>query len=101
MSDLKRVCHSAENKVLAIKRHLINKEEVSVIWDDIGIHPNLFYEWQKKFFSEGDQVFLRSKEKKVLESKVKKFSEQAKHKDSIISELVTELIDLKKSLGED
>lgn len=101
MPDSKRVYHSAETKVLAIKRHLINKEKVSDICDELGIHPNVFHEWQSKFFSEGDQVFSSSKEKKTLEKKVEKLSTQGQRKDTVISDLVTELIDLKKSLGED
>ena len=69
MSDLKRVSHSAETKVLAIKRHLINNEKVSVICDELGIHPNLFYEWKKKLFSEGNQFFCAQKKKKFSRRK--------------------------------
>ena len=101
MSDSKRVYHSAETKVFAIKRHLINKEKVSDICDELGIHPNVFNEWQTKFFSEGDQVLSSAKDMKNLEKKMEKLSTQGQRKDTVISELVTELIDLKKSLGED
>lgn len=101
MSESKRVYHSADTKVSALKRHLVNKEKVSDICDELGIHPNVFYDWQSKFFSEGDQVFNSSKEKKTLEKKVTKLTEQTQHKDSIIADLITELIDVKKTLGED
>ena len=101
MSDSKRTYHDADTKVQALRRHLIDKEKVSDICDDLGIHPNIFYEWQSKFFTEGNQVFCSSKEKKTLEKKVEKLTDQSKHKDSVIADLVTELIDLKKSLGEE
>lgn len=100
MLETKRIHYSAEIKVLAVKRHLINKETVSQICNELGIHPNLYNEWQSKFFTDGQQVFNNPKEKKALEKKVIKLSEAANHRDSVIAELVTELIDLKKSLGE-
>ena len=100
MSELKRVHHSADIKVLAIKRHLVNKEKVSVISDELGIHPNLFYEWQKKFFENGNLAFTTNKEKKVLQKKLEKLTSKSDHKDKVITELVTELYDLKKKSGE-
>ena len=101
MSDSKRVYHPAELKVEAVKRHLINKEKISDICDELGIHPNVFNDWQAKLFLEGSQVFNSAKDKKVMEKKITKLEISTQHKDSVISELVTELIDLKKSLGED
>lgn len=100
MSDLQRVYHSAETKVLTVKSHLINKKPISEICDELGIHPNLYNDWQTKFFTEGSQVFRNPKEKKALERKVAKLSTTAQHRDSVIAELVTELVDLKKSLGD-
>lgn len=100
MSESKRVYHSAETKVFAIKRHLINKENISDICNDLGIHPNVYHDWQSKFFSEGEQVFSSSKETKNLHKKVEKLSSKAQQKDTVISELVTELIEIKKKTGE-
>jgi len=100
MSESKRVYHSADVKVLAIKRHLVNKEKVSDIADELGIHPNMFYEWQSKFFENGELAFTTNKEKKALEKQVEKLSSKSDHKDKVITELVTELYDLKKKSGE-
>ena len=100
MSESKRVYHSADVKVLAIKRHLVNKEKVSDIADELGIHPNMFYEWQSKFFENGSLAFTTNKEKKALEKQVEKLSSKSDHKDKVITELVTELYDLKKKSGE-
>ena len=100
MSESKRVYYSADVKVLAIKRHLVNKEKVSDISDELGIHPNVFYEWQNKFFKNGELAFTRNKEKKNLEKKIEKLSSKSDHKDKVITELVTELYSLKKKSGE-
>lgn len=81
------------------KRHLINKEAISNICDELGIRPNVFDEWQTKLFTEEAQVFSSVNDKKVMEKKITKLQEKAVHKDSVISELVTALVD-KKSLGE-
>lgn len=100
MSESKRVYHSADVKVLAIKRHLVNKEKVSEIANELGIHPNMFYEWQAKFFENGILAFTTNKEKKSLEKRVETLSTKSDLKDKVITELVTELYGLKKKCGE-
>ena len=99
MSDSTRVHHSAEVKVEYLKKHLVDGEKVSVICDDLGIHPNRFYEWKSKFFNEGTIVFKNNKEMKKLEQQVSDLSAKSLHKDTIVSELITELIGLKKKPG--
>ncbi len=100
MTEENRGYCSAEDKVNAIKRHLIDKEPVSSICDDLGIHPNRFYEWQTKFFTEGKQIFSSSKDQKVLEKKVEKLTQEKVKKDEVIGELLMELIEAKKKIGE-
>lgn len=47
----------AAGKVAILKRHLVEKQEVSRICEDLKIHPNEFYEWQKLFFENGVKAF--------------------------------------------
>ena len=59
MSQAKRRRFNEEQKVEAIKRHLVGKEKISIICDDLQIHPNQFYEWQRHFFENGARAFQK------------------------------------------
>jgi transposase-like protein len=41
---VKRRYFKASEKVSILKRHLVEREEVSAICEDLKIHPNQFYE---------------------------------------------------------
>ena len=42
-----------------MKRHLVDREEVSKICEEENIQPSQFYRWQSQLFSEGSAVFQR------------------------------------------
>ncbi len=56
----KRRKFSAEDKVRILRRNLVDKVPVPELCDKQGLHPTLFYEWQKEFFEHGAAVFERS-----------------------------------------
>ena len=97
----KRRRYSPSEKVEILKRHLVNGEAVSDICDDIGLSPNVFYKWQKMFFEQGSQVFERKPKNRRdrLEKEVSDLKKDITEKESVISELVTELIKSKKNIG--
>ena len=103
MKRKKRQYYTSEEKVSIIKRHLVDREEVSAICEDLKLHPSVFYEWERKFFENGVKAF-ESEEKgeaKKLKDRVEFLEAKLKRKDSALAELVEEHISLKKSLGED
>ncbi|HLW68627.1 MAG TPA: transposase [Gemmataceae bacterium] len=51
---------SPEQKVAAIRRHLLEQVPVSQICNELGIAPSHFYLWQKEFFDNGHLAFERS-----------------------------------------
>jgi transposase len=58
MSDVKRRRHfSGQEKVAILRRHLVDKVAVSNLCDEYGIHPTLFYRWQRDWFEQGAVVF--------------------------------------------
>ncbi len=66
MKDRKPRRHfTAEQKVAAVKRHLIEGEAVSAICNELNLHPNQFYEWQKQLFSGAQQAFSNDNKKKI------------------------------------
>jgi transposase-like protein len=98
----KRRYFKAAEKVAILKRHLVEREEVSVICEDLKIHPNQFYEWQKLFFENGVKAFesLENREEEVLRTKVTALESKLQRKDAVLSELMEAHLALKKNSGE-
>lgn len=49
--------YTAEEKVAVLKRHLLEQVPVSDLCEETGIHPTVFYRWQKDFFENGAGLF--------------------------------------------
>lgn len=45
--------YAPEEKVAILRRHLLEKEPMSKLCDDVGLQPTVFYRWQKEFFGTG------------------------------------------------
>lgn len=93
---------AAADKVVILKRHLVGREEVSAICEELKLHPNQFYEWQRLFFENGVKAFESDerREEARLRSRVETLEEKLQRKDSVLSELMEEHLALKKNLGE-
>jgi transposase len=98
----KRRSFSAEDKVRILRRHLVEKVPVSDLCDEQGLHPTLFYKWQKEFFENGAAAFERGKDGKErrLEKENNALKVKMAHKDEVIAEIMESHVALKKSLGE-
>ena len=49
--------YTAEEKVAILRRHLVDKEPVSQLCDELALQPTVFYRWQKEFFENGAAAF--------------------------------------------
>ena len=49
--------YAPEEKVAILRRHLLEKEPISKVCDDVGLQPTVFYRWQKEFFENGAAAF--------------------------------------------
>ena len=49
--------YGPEEKVAILKRHLLEKEPISKLCDEVGLQPTVFYRWQKEFFENGAAAF--------------------------------------------
>ena len=98
----KRKNYSPEEKVAILKRHLVEKVPISDLWDELGLHPTVFYRWQTQFFENGARAFKGSEDPRsaTLEKKVSELEEKLSKKNEVLSELMEEHVALKKSLGE-
>jgi len=98
----KRRTFSAEEKVLILRRHLVDKVPVSDLCDQYGLNPTVLYRWQKEFFENGTAAFERRSDgrERKLEEKVAALTAKLSHKDEVIAEIMEAHVALKKTLGE-
>lgn len=98
----KRRKFSSEEKVRILRRHWVDKVPVSDLCDEYGLHPTVFYRWQKMFFENGAAAFERRQDGRTrkLETKVSALQAKLSQKDEVIAEIMASHVALKKSLGE-
>jgi transposase-like protein len=102
----KRKKYSAQEKVVLLRLHLIEKVPVSDICDRNGLNPNVFYQWQKVFFENGAAAFSQTdnghkdSRAKKLERQNAQLKAKLAGKDEVIAEIMASHVQLKKSLGE-
>ncbi len=49
--------YTSEEKVVILRRHLLDKEPVSKLCDEIGLKPTVLYRWQRELFENGAAAF--------------------------------------------
>jgi len=98
----KRHNYTPEEKVVILKRHLVDHVAVSDLCDEYQLQPTIFYGWQKQFFENGASAFVRdtSHQKRVEEARIQQLEDKLRRKHEVLSELMEEHIKLKKDLGE-
>ena len=57
----KRTNFTPEEKVAILKKNLLEKVPVSDLCDQYGLHPTVFYRWQKEFFDNGARAFEKKR----------------------------------------
>ena len=93
--------YTPQEKVVILRKHLIEKVPVSRICDEYGLKPTVYYRWQKQFFEQGAMVFQRSGNSEVsrLKRQVSALKEKVTRKNEVVAELMDEYVALKKELG--
>ena len=91
-----------QEKVNILKLHLLEHKPVSDLCDQYGLHPTVFYRWQKEFFEQGAAAFERNRNgspDKTLEKRLAQLQAKLAHKDEVIAEIAADHVRLKKELG--
>lgn len=104
MAEKSRRKFSSKDKVALLKRHLLGKESVSAICEELTIAPNQFYRWQQEFFENGAAAFepIRGPEiqkYRKYEEKVQQLESKLNDKVQVIAEITEEYVKLKKNFG--
>ena len=105
MSETPRSHRAAEQKVAAVKRHLLDHVPVSQICDELHVSVNTFYLWQKELFENGHRAFQKNgrhaaRAEEERQNRIDALEARLQRKDGVIARLMEEHIELKKSLGE-
>jgi transposase len=93
-----------QEKIAALKRHLLEGVPVSEVCDQLGIAPTLFYRWQKEFFENGHTTFENGRKAKAVEDakdqKIQQLQAKLHKKNEVMAELMEALTEEKKRNGE-
>jgi transposase len=101
MSTSKRKRFSAQQKVAMVRRHLCEGVPVSDLCDEHGMHPTVYYRWQKQLFENGAVAFERPKDPtQPLTRRIAQLEAKLTAKNEVISELMEEQVKAKKALGD-
>ncbi len=98
----KRHNYTSQEKVVILKRHLIDRVPITDLCDEYHLQPPVFYRWQKDFFENGAVALEKSSSrlKKAEQKRIQKLEAKLQIKNEVLSELMEEHIQLKKDLGE-
>jgi transposase len=95
--------YSPEEKVKILRFHLLENKPVSELCDQHGIHPTLFYQWQRAFFENGAAAFANRPHSRLVggdKKTIQTLEDKLKRKNEVLSEVMEEMLRLKKELGE-
>ena len=93
--------YTPEEKVAILRRHLLEKEPISKLCDEMGLQPTVFYRWQKEFFENGVAAFepKRPSNHSAEQERIAYLEKKIQTKDEVLAELMAEHVALKKRLG--
>src|SRR3954447_6327652 len=92
---------TSQEKVAILRLHLLEHTPVSDLCDQHGIHPTMFYRWQKEFFENASAAF-EPRSRRAGDAKDRRIThleQKLQRKNEVLSELMEEHIKLKKNLG--
>src|ERR1700739_738882 len=91
--------YTPEEKVAILRRHLLEKEPISKLCDELGLQPTVFYRWQKEFFEYGAAAFeqKRPTNHSADPERIAYLQKKIQTKDEILAKLMAEHVALKKN----
>jgi transposase-like protein len=84
--------YTPEEKVAILRRHLLDKEPISKLCDELGLQPTVFYRWQKEFFENGAVAFeqKRPANHSAEQERIAYLEKKIQTKDEVLAELMAE-----------
>jgi transposase len=93
-----RKSYTPDEKVAIIRQHLLDGVAISELCDAQGLHPTLYYRWQKEFFEGGGAAFAKEADRQVsqLKQRLAAAEEQLTRKNEVLAEVMEEYVRCKK-----
>src|SRR4030095_1578751 len=93
--------YEPEEKVAILRRHLLEKEPISKLCDEVGLQPTVFYRRQQEFFENGAAVFEQKTRPNhhTDHERIAYLEKKIQTKDEVLAELMAEHVAL-KDIGE-
>jgi transposase-like protein len=93
-----------EQKAQIVRRHVVGKEPVSNLADELGLQPSRIHGWINQVMAQAERAFDRPSGKRRKEEaeaqKVARLEAKLANKNEVIAELMQEHVQLKKELGD-
>jgi transposase-like protein len=88
---------AAEDKVKILREHLDNQVKISALAETYNIHPTVINRWKKELFENAIETFSGQHKKRNGKTRKEEHLEQkVTRMQEVITELSTEVIDLRK-----
>ena len=96
---------SADEKAQIVKRHLIGREPISDLCDELNLQPSQVYRWQEQLFQNASAAFDRTSGGKPTGAsrdakKLAALEEKLSRKNEVVAEIMEAHVTLKKTLGQ-
>ena len=94
--------YTPEEKVAILRHHLLEKEPISKLCDELGLQPTVFDRWQKEFFENEAAAFEQTARlnHSADQERIAYLEKKIQTKDEVLAELMAEHLEVKKTLGE-
>jgi len=88
----KRKQYSTDEKMAALRQHLLEKQPVSDVCDRYGLQPTVSYRWQKRLFERGGEVLRSSRDTETtrLRRQITQLEKKLVQKDKYCSSPATQ-----------
>ena len=93
--------YSPEEKVVILRRHLLEQVPVSELCREHELPPNVFYRWRKEFFEGGGAAFAKesSAQIKSLTKQITALEGELARKNEVLAEVTEAYVRVKKNSG--
>jgi transposase-like protein len=97
--------YTPEQKAQIVRRHVVGKEPVSDLADELGLQPTQIHNWVKQVLDQADTAFKSGpgrppKMEQVKDRRIEQLQAKLAQKNEVIAELMEEHVKLKKERGE-
>jgi transposase-like protein len=99
-TDAKRRHFTAQEKVVILKRHLVEKTPVAELCDEFQLSPNVFYRWLKLFFERASLVFENNGKstRNAQENTLRNLEAKLVQRNEVVAEIMHDYLKLREQV---